>query len=315
MEANLKVTDFLDITFNLIDGTNRPFTKPGNDIKYVSADSNHPPHIKKAIPKMVAARLSKLSSTEEIFKQEAPPYQEALKNAGYEEEITYSKASPKKTRRRKVIWFHPPWSNDVSTNVGAKFLKLLDRHFPVTNELHKLFNRNSIKISYGCLPNMDSILARHNTKILSPTDSSSATCNCRGGVEACPVEGKCLQKDVVYSAEVQTDQGTMVYIGSTQDFKSRHTTHLSNFRLPKYDNATSLSTHIWSLQRENTAYSIRWRIIARARSYCPESKRCGLCTTEKARILFYPGNNLINKKSEIMGKCRHRAKHKLDAKR
>ena len=70
VEANLTITDFLDITFNLVEGTHSPYSKAGNTIKYVAADSNHPPHIKKAIPKMLAARLSKLSSTEEIFMKE-----------------------------------------------------------------------------------------------------------------------------------------------------------------------------------------------------------------------------------------------------
>ena len=313
IEANLKIGDFLDIILSLSDGTHRPFNKPGNNIKYVSADSNHPPHIKKAIPKMVAARLSKLSSSEEIFNQEAPPYKDALRKAGHMEDIKYTKDIPKKTRRRKVIWFRPPWSNDVSTNIGARFLKIFSKHFPANGNLHKLFNRNSVKVSYGCLPNMDSILTSHNAKILNPSNLSTASCNCKGGAESCPVEGQCLQSDVVYSAEVKTEQDSKVYIGSTQDFKARFTTHLSNTRLPAYENATSLSTYIWSLKKNNTAYSIKWKILAKARSYCPESGRCGLCSAEKARILFYPGTNLINKRSEIMAKCRHRAKHKLDS--
>ena len=162
---------------------------------------------------------------------------------------------------------------------------------------------------------MDTIITSHNTKILNPGIISTSSCNCKGGVESCPVEGKCLQSDVVYSAEVKTEQESKIYIGSTQDFKGRYITHLSNTRLPAYENATCLSTYIWSLKRTNTAYTIQWKILARARSYCPESGRCGLCSTEKARILFYQGTNLINKRSEIMAKCRHRAKHKLDSMR
>ena len=159
---------------------------------------------------------------------------------------------------------------------------------------------------------MDSIITSHNTKLLNPSPQSSS-CNCKGGVTNCPVEGKCLQQDVVYTAEVKSGEDTKVYIGSTQEFKSRYITHKSNFKLPAYENATTLSAHIWSLQHSNIPYTIQWRIIAKARSYSPESKRCGLCTTEKAKILFYPDSNLINKRSEIMGKCRHRAKHKLNS--
>ena len=160
---------------------------------------------------------------------------------------------------------------------------------------------------------MDSLLASHNSKLLSNNTSSLPSCNCKGGATSCPVAGKCLQSDVVYSADVKTEQDSMVYLGSTQDFKSRYTTHLSNSRLPQYENATSLSTYLWSLKRNNIPYTLQWSILARARSYCPETGRCGLCTTEKARILFYRGINLINKRSEVMSKCRHRAKHKLSA--
>ena len=46
IEANLKITEFLDVQFNLETGEYRPYTKPNNKLSYVSAKSNHPPHIK-----------------------------------------------------------------------------------------------------------------------------------------------------------------------------------------------------------------------------------------------------------------------------
>ena len=313
VEANLLITDFLDITFNLTDGTHSPYTKPGNTIKYVAADSNHPPHIKKAIPKAVEAILSKLSSTEAIFQREAPPYKEALREAGYMEEIKFTKATPRKGRPRKVIWFKPPWSDDVATHIGAKFLALLLKHFPSSNNLHKLFNRNTVKLSYGCLPNMGAAISFHNSKLLNSGTNPDPKCNCRGGVTTCPVGGKCLQEDVVYTAEVESEGVTHTYIGSSQEFKSRFIQHKSNFKLPKYEHATTLSTHIWSLSKANKQFNIVWKILARARSYSPETKKCGLCIAEKAKILFFQGTNLLNKRSEVMSKCRHRAKFKLSA--
>ena len=52
IETNLMITDYLDVTFNLTDGSFSPYTKPGNTIRYISSNSNHPPHIKKQIPRM-----------------------------------------------------------------------------------------------------------------------------------------------------------------------------------------------------------------------------------------------------------------------
>ena len=46
------------------------------------------------------------------------------------------------TKRRKITWFNPPLSNNVSPNVV-----LIDRHFPMTNKLSKIMNKNTVKQS------------------------------------------------------------------------------------------------------------------------------------------------------------------------
>ena len=46
-------------------------------------------------------------------------------------------------------------------------------------------------------------------------------------------------------------------------------------------------------------------------SYNPNSKRSHLCLNEKYEIETYKGNNLLNKKTEIINTCRHRSKYKL----
>ena len=55
---------------------------------------------------------------------------------------------------RRITWFNPPYSKNVKTRVRQEFLKLTDNNFPVGSTLHKLFNRNMIKVSYSCMPNM-----------------------------------------------------------------------------------------------------------------------------------------------------------------
>ena len=64
-----------------------------------------------------------------------------------------------------------PCSENVTTKVGKFFLRIIDKHFPPHNRLHKLFNRNNVKISYRCLPNRKSIKNAPNWKVLylSPT--------------------------------------------------------------------------------------------------------------------------------------------------
>ena len=61
----------------------------------------------------------------------------------------------------------------------------------------------------------------------------------------------------------------------------------------------------------NGTPNVTWRIVKKAKAYNPESKRCSLCLTEKFEIANYPDRNLLNKRTEIIAKCRHRRKHLL----
>ena len=99
---------------------------------------------------------------------------------------------PRRNRQRNVIWFNPPFSKNVKTNIACSFLHLVDTHFPAGHKLHKIFNRNTVKVSYSCMNNVRSIITNHNTRIIrkSQTQVTSAdNCNCRNK-EACPLQNK-----------------------------------------------------------------------------------------------------------------------------
>ena len=96
IEANLKVVNYLDVTLDMRDGSYRPYLKPGNLINYVSTLSNHPPNVLKAIPEGVNQRLNSISSSEEIFLNAIPPYQEALDRSGHNYKLHWSQKSPYK---------------------------------------------------------------------------------------------------------------------------------------------------------------------------------------------------------------------------
>ena len=83
IECNKKVVDYLDVTFNLKDGTYKPYHKPDNKITYINVQSNHPPNIIKQLPKTIGQPLSNNSSIETIFDEAAPLYEKALSKAGY----------------------------------------------------------------------------------------------------------------------------------------------------------------------------------------------------------------------------------------
>ena len=66
---------------------------------------------------------------------------------------TRSTANKAKNRSRNITWFHPPYSKHVATNVGKKFLLIVNDCFRQDHPLRKIFNKNTLKISYSCMPN------------------------------------------------------------------------------------------------------------------------------------------------------------------
>jgi hypothetical protein len=135
----------------------------------------------------------------------------------------------KKTRKRNVTWFTPPYSAALKTAFGKEFLKLIDKNFPKNHHLHKILNRKTLKLSYSCTPNMYAIINAHNKKILMErTADENSRCNCQGANKAnCPVPGECVRGKVVYHAAVKDKNGsTAEYVGCTEpSFKLRYANH------------------------------------------------------------------------------------------
>ena len=58
--------------------------------------------------------------------------------------------------------------------------------------------------------------------------------------------------------------------------------------------------------------SITWRIVRTAPSYRLTSRKCQLCLAEKYEIANHPEpEKLLNKRGEIVSKCRHQRRFKL----
>ena len=62
-----KIVHFLDLTFDLADGSYKPYMKPNNKLSYVHRQSNHPPALLKNIPLNINKRLTNISSGKEVF--------------------------------------------------------------------------------------------------------------------------------------------------------------------------------------------------------------------------------------------------------
>ena len=325
--SNLEATDFLDIFLDLRMETHRVFTKEGDIPSYVHSQSNHPPNVLKNIGPAVNKRLTMLSANKDLFDQAKPLYQDALKKSKYShdlkfgEEVETRDEGQKNKRKRKIIYWNPPYSMNVKTNIGARFLALIDKCFPKDGPLGKAFNRSNLKISYSTCPNMKQIISAHNRKVLADKkppipleeEPELTNCNCseaKLATNGCPLQGECLATNVVYLAEVEetkVDGKVEVekYVGCTTDFKTRFRNHDKSFNNLDYKHETVLSTHIWECKARASTWNVKWKILDRGQPFNPVTKTCKLCVRERFFILRKPHLASLNHRQEIGTFCPH----------
>ena len=256
-----------------------------------------------------------------MFWTAAPWYQDALRDSGHYYQMKYDPPANTHNKRRRnrkrytVTYFNPPFALNVKTNIGAKFFQLIDKHFPPSHSLSKLINRNTVKISYKCTPNLAKLISGHNSKIISENlpKPEVRKCNCPKKT-VCHLNGKCLEKNVIYQATVISSDGdTQKYIGlSAPRFKDRLANHTKSFKHEKYAHETTLSTHVWELKEKKLDFEIKWQLMATAKPFSPVTNVCDLCTKEKYFILFKPELATLNCRNEMNTNCRHKKMMLLD---
>ena len=78
-----------------------------------------------------------------------------------------------------------------------------------------------------------------------------------------------------------------------------------------YQIDTELSNEYWNIMLANRTSNVSWEILGTHRIYNRSSKRCLLCLDEKLAIALRKNDNMLNKRSEVKSKCRHRNKYML----
>ena len=175
-------------------------------------------------------------------------------------------------------------------------------------------NRDSVKFSYRCLPNMGSYVAKHNSKVLRQENGSKQkippSCNCQKSKKKdCPVPGACNQSGVVYKATVTSEGGKNIqtYIGLAKKFKNRYSKHKTSMTAPPPANSTTLSSHFLKQRSAGHQPSISWTFLeTNVPTYNPVTGNCKLCLREKFNIAFNPHMSTLNSRTEIFASCRHR---------
>jgi hypothetical protein len=126
IQANRKIIEFLDVGLDLEKDEYGPFLQPNDKPVYLDAGSNHPPQVLENIPKGINRRLSTISANKDIFDKAAPTTQADLEKSGHNfklnfeqvPEVNENEKKQEKKRKHNIIWFNPPYSRAVMTNVG-----------------------------------------------------------------------------------------------------------------------------------------------------------------------------------------------------
>ena len=88
--TNLKEVNFLDVMFNLRNGSYKSYKKPNYELRHINVLSNHPTQILKQLTTTISDRLSRNSSSELLFNESTRQYEDALRKSGFKSKLTYN---------------------------------------------------------------------------------------------------------------------------------------------------------------------------------------------------------------------------------
>ena len=106
-----------------------------------------------------------------------------------------------------------------------------------------------------------------------------------------------------------TSNRSLVYYGTSEgEFETLYNSHTKSFRHRECMNETELTKHLWNSKDHGLVNNPRWEIHKKVSSYQCGSKCCDLCMSEKVSIICADSDALLNKRTELISKCRYRNK-------
>ena len=138
---------------------------------------------------------------------------------------------------------------------------MLNKYFAPSHYLHKIFNSNTIKVSYCCTQNLGNIIKLWNKKLTSSNNLIILQWNC--WKKECQVDGKCRANDIVYRwIASATAFHNKAYLGIAQGkFKKWFYYHNTSFKNQSKRNKPTLAKYIWDLKlKENVMPTLKWQI-------------------------------------------------------
>ena len=128
------------------------------------------------------------------------------------------------------------------------------------------------------------------------------------------MERNCQVNDVVYKCGVTRLLPKKECLGLTvEEWKSRFYNHKVSSKHKRYSIKTTLSSYMWHLKSVSSKTpNLKWSVLRCVPPYSNISNKCLLYLYEKLEIVTYQKQKeLLNKRSEILCKCRHANKFLL----
>ena len=123
------------------------------------------------------------------------------------------------------------------------------------HKFSKLFNRNTIKVSYSCMPNIKAKIHKHNKNILGKAQQKNPDtqlCNCASKKQCPYIPG---YKEKVYFGVSETTH------------KVRYGNHKQLFTKQHHKNDTELSKEYWKVKQQNGTPRIKWKVLKKCHAY------------------------------------------------
>ena len=148
-------------------------------------------------------------------------------------------------------------------------------------------------------------------KALNITAEIEESSNCRNWSNG-PVDGECLTLNINYEPQITSNQvkyKQKIYTGTAEtDFKHRFSNPTKSFKLEHYEKGIELSKEYWTIKCNNFRPKVTWEIIRKCAPFNTTKRKCYLFLNKNFEIVSYKGDNLSNKRSELINKCRHQKK-------
>ena len=167
-----------------------------------------------------------------------------------------------------------------------KYFWLINRHFPKSHRLHKIFNRNTVKVSYSCMQNMSKIYKGHNSKITSTPCNQLTLYNSRVK-EECPMDIKRQTMNADHDCRITSSEPREIHFALAEGkWKKRYYNHEKSFNHKRYWHETTLSSYVQYLkERLDVTPNLKWSVVTCPTTNSNISKKWLMCLSEKLVII------------------------------